>query len=579
MMAMMQSHLFLLVLFAFFVSLVFAVIAKDDVARADEARRADVRRLRRVGARARLADVSVSALGSRQPCTPSKATDARRAIGLRWSCRSTTTSSPTGCRPARSRRCPPPAPRPTSITIVRVPGAFEIPLAAQHAAESGRYDADHLSRLPDSGRDAAHGVHRVGGCRRARRRGRRHRRADVLRRAHDEFGGGGARARRRRSGEQGTRSGGRRHRDGVGRRAADAPAGGARRDARAQEGSSAIAPARRRCRSSISGTSAAATSSGRPRRFSRCSGRTPIRRPTRCASSRRRWPATRWRGSTTIDPLIADTAERWRPERMAILDRLILRMAVCEMLRDRGDAGRRGHQRSARAGAHVQHGGVGEVHQRDARCDRKKLDAALARSTDTRSVLVSSPCPPWWSLIYVFTGRTDPAAPIESRGAREARRRDLPAPVRPAPHDFGAGRASTASARTTSSKPIASRRRRAAASSRFGRSARRTSSSCPTASPRIQVYIRQDALPPLDFQIFKLLDFGDWVGVEGRLFRTKTNEFTIWASRLHFLVEVPAAAAGEVARPDRYRNPVPPALPRSRSSIRTRAGCSRRGAA
>jgi lysyl-tRNA synthetase class 2 len=52
---------------------------------------------------------------------------------------------------------------------------------------------------------------------------------------------------------------------------------------------------------------------------------------------------------------------------------------------------------------------------------------------------------------------------------------------------------------------------------------------------RIQVYIRQDALPPLDFQVFKLLDFGDWIGVEGRLFRTKTNEFTIWASRLHFL--------------------------------------------
>jgi transcription antitermination protein NusB len=35
-----------------------------------------------------------------------------------------------------------------------------------------------------------------------------------------------------------------------------------------------------------------------------------------------------------IDPLIADTTERWRPERMAILDRLILRMAVCEMIRD-----------------------------------------------------------------------------------------------------------------------------------------------------------------------------------------------------------------------------------------------------
>ena len=52
---------------------------------------------------------------------------------------------------------------------------------------------------------------------------------------------------------------------------------------------------------------------------------------------------------------------------------------------------------------------------------------------------------------------------------------------------------------------------------------------------KLQVYIRQDSMPELDFQIFKLLDFGDWIGVEGRLFRTKTNELTIWASRIHFL--------------------------------------------
>jgi lysyl-tRNA synthetase class 2 len=52
---------------------------------------------------------------------------------------------------------------------------------------------------------------------------------------------------------------------------------------------------------------------------------------------------------------------------------------------------------------------------------------------------------------------------------------------------------------------------------------------------KIQAYLRQDALPELDFTIYKLLDFGDWVGVEGRLFRTRTNELTIWASRLHFL--------------------------------------------
>src|SRR5258705_9346796 len=52
---------------------------------------------------------------------------------------------------------------------------------------------------------------------------------------------------------------------------------------------------------------------------------------------------------------------------------------------------------------------------------------------------------------------------------------------------------------------------------------------------RIQVYVKQDALSERDFKIFKLLDFGDWIGVEGRLFRTRTNELTIWASTLEFL--------------------------------------------
>jgi lysyl-tRNA synthetase class 2 len=79
---------------------------------------------------------------------------------------------------------------------------------------------------------------------------------------------------------------------------------------------------------------------------------------------------------------------------------------------------------------------------------------------------------------------------------------------------------------------------------------------------KIQAYIRQDALPSLDFQIFKLLDFGDWVGVEGRLFRTKTNELTIWASRLHFLAKclLPLPESGT---PDGYRDSLPAALSRS----------------
>jgi lysyl-tRNA synthetase class 2 len=54
---------------------------------------------------------------------------------------------------------------------------------------------------------------------------------------------------------------------------------------------------------------------------------------------------------------------------------------------------------------------------------------------------------------------------------------------------------------------------------------------------RVQVYIRQDSMPARDFQVYKLLDLGDFVGVSGHLFRTKTNEFTIWASSVTFLAK------------------------------------------
>ena len=54
---------------------------------------------------------------------------------------------------------------------------------------------------------------------------------------------------------------------------------------------------------------------------------------------------------------------------------------------------------------------------------------------------------------------------------------------------------------------------------------------------RIQVYVRQDAISERDFAVSRLLDFGDLVGVEGRVFRTRTNELTIWAARLEFLAK------------------------------------------
>jgi lysyl-tRNA synthetase, class II len=54
---------------------------------------------------------------------------------------------------------------------------------------------------------------------------------------------------------------------------------------------------------------------------------------------------------------------------------------------------------------------------------------------------------------------------------------------------------------------------------------------------RIQVYVRKDAVSERDYEIVRLLDFGDHVGVSGHLFRTKTDELTIWASSLEFLAK------------------------------------------
>jgi lysyl-tRNA synthetase class 2 len=54
---------------------------------------------------------------------------------------------------------------------------------------------------------------------------------------------------------------------------------------------------------------------------------------------------------------------------------------------------------------------------------------------------------------------------------------------------------------------------------------------------RLQAYVRQDALSARDFELTRLLDVGDHIGVSGHLFRTKTNELSIWASGLEFLAK------------------------------------------
>jgi lysyl-tRNA synthetase class 2 len=54
---------------------------------------------------------------------------------------------------------------------------------------------------------------------------------------------------------------------------------------------------------------------------------------------------------------------------------------------------------------------------------------------------------------------------------------------------------------------------------------------------RLQVYVRLDAVGERDFELYKLLDLGDLIGVEGYLFRTRTGELTIHAERLRFLAK------------------------------------------
>jgi lysyl-tRNA synthetase, class II len=54
---------------------------------------------------------------------------------------------------------------------------------------------------------------------------------------------------------------------------------------------------------------------------------------------------------------------------------------------------------------------------------------------------------------------------------------------------------------------------------------------------RLQVYVREDSLDERSFRIFKLLDLGDHIGADGRIFRTKTKELTLWAERIEFLAK------------------------------------------
>jgi lysyl-tRNA synthetase, class II len=54
-------------------------------------------------------------------------------------------------------------------------------------------------------------------------------------------------------------------------------------------------------------------------------------------------------------------------------------------------------------------------------------------------------------------------------------------------------------------------------------------------SARLQAYLKKDLLSAQAYTVTEQLDLGDWIGVSGTMFRTKTNELTIEVHELTFL--------------------------------------------
>jgi lysyl-tRNA synthetase class 2 len=63
---------------------------------------------------------------------------------------------------------------------------------------------------------------------------------------------------------------------------------------------------------------------------------------------------------------------------------------------------------------------------------------------------------------------------------------------------------------------------------------------------RLQIYVRKDAVGDQAFELYKLLDLGDHIGVTGYLFRTRTGELTVHVETITFL------SKAMLALPEKY---------------------------
>jgi lysyl-tRNA synthetase class 2 len=73
---------------------------------------------------------------------------------------------------------------------------------------------------------------------------------------------------------------------------------------------------------------------------------------------------------------------------------------------------------------------------------------------------------------------------------------------------------------------------------------------------RLQIYVKKDAVGDKGFELYRLLDLGDHIGVCGYLFRTRTGELTIHVEEIAFLskdllpLPVGKAIEGDASSPD-----------------------------
>ena len=54
---------------------------------------------------------------------------------------------------------------------------------------------------------------------------------------------------------------------------------------------------------------------------------------------------------------------------------------------------------------------------------------------------------------------------------------------------------------------------------------------------KLQIYVKKDAVGEKGFELYRLLDLGDHIGVSGYLFRTKTGELTVHVEEITFLAK------------------------------------------